>query len=459
MKRCIRNGRIIDPKAGVEMIKDIWIEDGVVVDITDSRVSRIRNDALEQMEYIYANGKWIVPGLIDLHVHFREPGFEKKEEIQTGCLAAARGGFTTVCCMPNTKPPIDSEEIVRYIDEKVKNANGVKVLQVAAITKEQKGEELTDMDLLAELGVCGFSEDGKSVMDTLLMREAMIKAKERNLPIFSHAEDSNLSGDGCMNLGVYSQLTGLQGIPSEAEELIVARDILLAKATGCRLHLSHISTRGSVDLIRVAKEWGVNVTAETAPHYFHLTDVDILVDDGMPSQGETRKLSPSGRTVDTNKKMNPPLRSKGDKKAIIRGLRDGTLDAIATDHAPHQMEEKKKPFQEAPFGVVGLETSFAVSYTCLVKSGLMTPMQLIDKLSTAPAKILGLENAGSIEVGKPADLVIIDVEKSFIISSEDFLSKGRNTPFEGMEAFGEIECTMVNGNIIYNAGNLLFDSE
>ena len=329
-------------------------------------------------------------GLVDLHVHLREPGFEYKEDIESGCRAAKRGGFSVICCMPNTNPVIDCREVVEYVKNKAAGINGVEVLVIGAVTKGQLGKELADIEAMAEAGICAISEDGKSVMNSGLMREAMIKAKKLGIPFFSHAEDENLAG---LPIG---------------EELIVSRDILLAKETRCRLHLCHISTEGSIDIIRKAKAEGINVTAETAPHYFTL-------DKSVVGQN-------------ANRKMNPPLRTAKDVEAVRRALADGTIDVIATDHAPHARHEKEAEFGKAPNGVIGLETSFAVSYTSLVMTGILTAGELIDKMSVKPAEILGIK--------LPDRTVIFDVDEEYTIRSEDFASKSVNSPFIGMKVRG-----------------------
>lgn len=421
MKLCIKGGLIINPKTNTEEINDLWIEAGKIIGIGQD-IGELADSIID------AKGKWVVPGLIDLHVHFREPGFEHKEDIKSGCLAAAKGGFTTVCCMPNTQPVIDNECIVEYINTMAKKANGVNVLPVGAITKGQEGESLANIGKMVEHGICGVSEDGKSVMDAGLMKKAMQYVKPFNIPIFSHTEDHSLAG-GSMNAGENAQLFGIKGIGREAEEIIVARDILLAKYTGAKLHLAHMSTKGSIELIRMAKMQGIEVTAETAPHYFTLDD-SLLGD------------------YDTNKKMNPPLRTKEDVKAMTIALKEGIIDVIATDHAPHHYDEKNVEFDKAPFGIVGLETSFAISYTYLVKTGILTPLELIDKMSTKPAQILGIDK-GSLELGKIADITLIDPEASYEIDPKTFVSKGKNTPFTGMKVSGEVVATLVNGQVIY----------
>lgn len=421
MITCIKNGLIINPKTRMEEVNDLWIKDGKVVYIG-------KEYSEEANEVIDATGKWVVPGLIDLHVHFRAPGYEHKEDIESGTKAAAKGGFTTVCCMPNTNPVIDNECVVEYINSMAAKANGVNVLPLGAITKGQQGETLADIGKMKEHGICALSEDGKTVMDSGLMKKAMAYAKPFNLPIFSHTEDRTLTG-GAMNAGENAQLFGIKGIPREAEEIIVARDILLAKYTGTPLHLCHISTEGSLEIIRFAKAQGVNVTAETAPHYFILDD-SILGD------------------YDTNKKMSPPLRTTKDVEAMKRAIVDGTIDVIATDHAPHHYDEKNVEFEKAPFGIVGLETSFGLSYTHLVKTGLISPMALIEKMSTKPAEILGIDK-GDVSVGKTADITILDPEVTYTIDESTFAGKSKNSPFIGMTVQGEVSHTLASGKVIY----------
>ncbi|WP_206459586.1 dihydroorotase [Anaerovorax sp. IOR16] len=439
MKLCIRNGMVISPANKLEQLADVYIEDGIITGITNPGERNFHGEYKE----ISASGKWVVPGLIDLHVHFREPGFEYKEDIESGCRAAAKGGFTTVCPMPNTKPAIDNPELVAFVAKKAMEANGVAVLPIGAITLGQEGNELSDFEAMknAPGSIYALSEDGKSVMDSQIMMQAMKKAKDLNLPIFSHTEDRELAKGGVMNEGETARSLGLSGIPSEAEEIIAIRDILLAKNTGCQLHLCHISTKGSVELIRQAKYYGIPVTAETAPHYFLLTDKDVIKN-GQETGSKRLKADP-------NWKMNPPLRSEEDRLEIIKGLKDGTIDVIATDHAPHHSEEKAKTFQEAPFGIIGLETSFALSFTALVKTGILSPKELISRMSKTPAEILGIDR-GVIEVGKTADLAIIDVEKEYEINFDSFASKSRNTPFMGKKVFGQVCYTMVDGKVIYS---------
>lgn len=427
MKTIIRGGLVVNPSTKMEEVTDVLIEDGVI-----GAIGQVDEQILEDrdVKIIDASGKLVVPGLIDLHVHLREPGFEHKENIESGCKAAAKGGVTTMCCMPNTNPVIDNECVVEYINTMARRANGVKVLPVGAITKGLEGEELSNIGQMKDHGICAISEDGKTVADAGLMKKGMSYAKPFNLPIFSHTEDRTLSG-GAMNGGTNAQIFGIKGIGRDAEEVIVARDIILARTTGAHLHLSHMSTKGSIDLIEMGKKvWGMkNLTAETAPHYFILDD-SILGD------------------YDTNKKMSPPLRTSEDVEAMKMALKSGIIDVIATDHAPHHYDEKNVEFEKAPFGIVGLETSFALSYTHLVKTGILTIQELLEKMSYNPAKIIN-SPAGRIEVGAPADITIIEVDTPYTINKETFVSKAKNTPFDGMEVYGDVQMTLVDGKIVY----------
>lgn len=451
MDLLIKGGRVIDPSQGIDKTADIFVKDGVIGGIYNPE-EKLPVEASEDVRVVDAEGKWVVPGLIDMHVHFREPGFEYKEDIKSGCAAAAAGGFTTVCCMPNTKPNIDSVETVELIKQKADEACGVRVLAAACITKGQQGVEITDMEALEEAGVCGFSEDGRSVNDINIMREAMRTAKCMNMPIMDHTETEEFSHGGCMHKGRYSELAELAGIPAKAESDMAARDILLAKDIGCDLHLQHISKASSVKVIRLAKSMGIPVTAETAPHYFTLTDADVVVRKEDIDINEEHSyhydIRQNGFVADTHRKMNPPLGSGGDRHAVISALIDGTIDVIATDHAPHSEEEKARPFDKAPFGVVGLETSFAVSYTELVETEIITPSRLIELMSLNPARIMRC-GGGTLGKGRRADIAIIDIEKEYVIDSERFSSKGRNTPFEGKRVRGEVLMTIAAGKIIY----------
>ncbi len=422
MSLLIKNGRVIDPTENRDGVFDILIKDGIVAEIGENLTAKA--DTI-----IDAANKWVVPGLIDVHVHLREPGFEHKETIETGSKSAARGGFTTICCMPNTKPSIDTPETVEYIKNKAKEAGIVNVLPVGAITVGQEGKELTDMKKLVEAGICAVSDDGRSVMNAKVLKEAMEYTKQFNIPMLSHCEDMSLMG-GSMNEGENSKLFGLKGIGNEAEDIITARDIILANTTGVRLHLCHVSTELSLEIIRFAKLLGANITVETAPHYFALTDDRV------------------GKEQDTNAKMSPPLRTKKDQEAMKKALKDNTIDIIATDHAPHHADEKNVDFEKAPFGIVGLETSFGLSYTNLVDAKILTPMQLIEKMSTNPAKLLGIDK-GTIAKGKAADIAIIDPSEKYTINPEEFVSKSKNTPFGDTIVKGQIHYTIVKGKVVY----------
>ncbi|MGI6751483.1 MAG: dihydroorotase [Anaerovoracaceae bacterium] len=446
MKLCIMNGLVLSPadgvNEGIEEICHLYIEDGIIKRIIKKGMEG--NEPFHDGRVIDANGKWVVPGLIDLHVHFREPGQTHKEDIESGCRAAAKGGFTTVVCMPNTEPPLDSPRLIGFIDKKGRESCGINLLSAASITEGQKGNELVDIDALARLntrcfelsgrGIAAFTEDGKTVTNTRIMLEAMEIAKGFDIPIFSHAEDHHLSG-GAMNQGETAKKLGISEIPAEGEEIIVARDMLLSKNTGCRMHFCHISTKTSVELIRLGKEMGLSITAETAPHYFILTEEDVEQPKG------------TGR-ADPNYKMNPPLRTREDREAIKRALEDGTLDVIATDHAPHHKDDKKKDFESAAFGITGLEISFPLCFTHLVNTGLLTPIQLIDKMSRTPADILNIPR-GTIGEGRVADLAIFDVDEEYEVDVNDFESKGRNTPFQRRRVFGKTLFTIVGGEIVY----------
>ena len=382
-------------------------------------------------EVIDANGMYVMPGFIDLHVHLRDPGLTYKETLATGGAAAARGGVTTICAMPNTKPVIDTRELVEEVHERAKKESPVHVIQIGAITKEQKGEELADIKGMGEAGCHAISEDGKSVMNASLYRKAMKIAKENGISIFAHCEDITMVEGGVMNADAKAEKLGLKGITNAVEDVIVARDILLAKETGVRLHLCHCSTKDSVEMIRLAKEEGLPVTGEVCPHHFTLCTDDIKENDG-------------------NYKMNPPLRSRKDVEALKAGLASDIMDVISTDHAPHSEEEKNQPMEKAPFGIVGLETSAALTYTELVKPGIISMMQMAEKMSYNPAQILGLTEKGSVSEGKIADLVIFDAEKEYRIDTASFASKGKNTPFQGYPVSGEVACTIVDGKVVYH---------
>ncbi len=424
MSLLIKNGHVIDPEIKLDMVRDVLIQDDRIV-----RVDENISDAAD--EVIDANGMYVMPGFIDLHVHLRDPGLTYKETLATGGAAAARGGVTTICAMPNTKPVIDTRELVEEVHERAKKESPVHVIQIGAITKEQKGEELADIKGMGEAGCHAISEDGKSVMNASLYRKAMKIAKENGISIFAHCEDITMVEGGVMNADAKAEKLGLKGITNAVEDVIVARDILLAKETGVRLHLCHCSTKDSVEMIRLAKEEGLPVTGEVCPHHFTLCTDDIKENDGYY-------------------KMNPPLRSRKDVEALKAGLASDIMDVISTDHAPHSEEEKNQPMEKAPFGIVGLETSAALTYTELVKPGIISMMQMAEKMSYNPAQILGLTEKGSVSEGKIADLVIFDAEKEYRIDTASFASKGKNTPFQGYPVSGEVACTIVDGKVVYH---------
>lgn len=375
------------------------------------------------------SGLTVFPGLIDMHVHLREPGFEKKENIESGCKAAVKGGFTQICCMPNTSPVIDNKVVVTYIKARAEEVNLCKVHPVGAITKGQEGKELSAIGAMKAAGAVALSEDGKTVEDTKIMSLAMQYASDFGLVCLCHCEDKGLVDGGVVNEGFRSTLTGLKGSIRAAEDIIIAREICLSESLNIPVHICHVSTYSGVQLIREAKARGVFVTAETCPHYFTLTDEVVS-------------------SFDTNTKVNPPLREEKDRLAILEGLKDGTLDCIVTDHAPHHADDKNVEYNLAAFGISGLETSFALSYTALVKSGLISLPQLAEKMSARPAKILGLEG-GELAVGKSADFTAVDLNEEWTVDPAAFVSKGKNTPFAGRKVFGRVKLTVVDGEIKY----------
>ncbi len=380
---------------------------------------------------IDAAGLHVFPGLIDMHVHLREPGFEYKEDIASGSAAAVRGGFTQICCMPNTDPVCDNAAVVGYIVARGREVNLCKVRPIGAITKGEKGEQLAEIGKMKEAGAVAISDDGRPVANARIMRLAMEYASDFGLICLSHCEDKDLVDGGVVNEGYNSTLAGLKGIPRAAEEIMLAREIILAETLGKRAHICHVSTKGGVQLLREAKKRGVAITAETCPHYFTLTD-DVIT------------------SFDANTKVNPPIREAEDVVAIREGLRDGTLDCIVTDHAPHHKDEKNVEYNLAAFGISGIETSFSLSYTYLVKAGVLTLEQLADRMSAAPARILGLEG-GVLAEGNAADIMLADLNAKYVIDSKDFVSKGKNTPFNGTEVYGKVCCTIVDGDVKYGA--------
>ncbi len=417
----IKNGHLVDPANQRDEVCDIFI--------CDNRIEKIGSGLFdEDAILIDAEGKIVMPGLIDLHVHLREPGFEYKETIATGTKAAAHGGVTTICPMPNTNPVIDSVERVKDLLKRAKESP-VHVLPVGAVTVGQAGKELADIRGMKEAGAVALSEDGKSVMDTALYREGLYEAARCDIPVFAHCEDKSLVGNGVMNAGKKAEELGLPGISNAVEDVIAARDIFMSKEAGNRLHLCHCSTKDSAVLVKMAKEQGLLVTGEVCPHHFTMSDDEITQDHGRF-------------------KMNPPLRSREDVIALKEALRDGVMDVISTDHAPHGEEEKNQSMKKAPFGIVGIENSFALGYTELVRTGYLTLPGLIEKMSVNPAKVLRIEK-GNLAEGKVADVVVADLTEEYEICPEEFFSKGKNTPFAGKKVFGRIDVTIVDGKIVY----------
>ena len=423
MKLLIKNGNVIDPATNTDAVMDVLVEDGVIKEVAPS----ITVDFDKEID---ASGLVVAPGLIDMHVHFRDPGQTYKEDILTGSKAAAKGGFTTVCCMPNTNPVIDSAEVVKYIIDKAAENKYTNVLPVGAVTIGMRGEEITDIEELKAAGICAISEDGKSVMDVEVYSKAMAKAAELNVPVLAHCEEINLVQGGVMNADSKAEKLGLKGITNEVEDIIAQRDINLAEKFGTTLHLCHCSTKDSVEMLKVAKAKGVKASGEVCPHHFTLTTDDI------PSN-------------DANFKMNPPLRTAEDRDALIKGLSEDILEVISTDHAPHSEEEKANGFENSPFGIVGLETSVGLTVTKLVKPGHITLKQMIEKMSYNPAKILGIEK-GTLKEGSVADITIFDPDEEYTVDKNDFESKGKNTPFDGYKLFGKVKYTVLDGEIVYN---------
>lgn len=413
-KILIAGGRVIDPASGTDKVADVKIEDGVIVKDFSGKVA---------FETIDAKGLIVTPGLIDMHVHLREPGREDEETIATGARAAAAGGFTTIVCMPNTSPPIDNRAVLDYVTDKAADV-AVNVLAIAAITAGLAGKCLSEMGDLAAGGAVGFSDDGRPVTDSGLMRRALEYSKVFDLPVISHAEDAFLSKDGVMHEGFISTQLGLQGIPAAAEETMIARDIILAELTGARLHITHVSTAGGVALVRAGKKRGIRVTADVTPHHLVLTDQNL-------------------KGYDTNYKINPPLRTQADNKALTEGLIDGTVDAIVSDHAPHAAQEKEQEIETAPFGAIGLQTTLPVLLTHILSERFDLPA-LIGKLTVGPARILGL-SAGTLSPGEPADITIIDTKAKHKVEAGAFLSKSRNSAFIGADLGGKAIYTIVGG--------------
>ena len=425
MRIVIKNGRVVDPASRVDEELDLLIENDRIADL--SRNIAVRDD----YGVIDAKGRLVLPGLIDMHVHFREPGREDVETIYGGSTVAAKSGFTSVCTMPNTDPVIDNQALVRFI--KLEAEKGpVNVYPVATATKGMKGGEISEMGELIGAGAVAFTDDGLPITSSILMRRALEYSRMFDVPIISHAEDLELTDDGIMNEGKNSILLGLKGIPSESEEVMIARDVILTRLTGGRLHVAHVSAGGAVEIIRRAKTDGIRVTCETAPHYFALTDDAVA---------ECLAMA----------KMKPPLRTEEDRRAIIEGLRSGVIDVIATDHAPHSHNEKMQELEYAPFGIVGLETAVPLIISVLVRENGFSYFEAFEKVTVNPARILKIER-GELRAGRPADITVIDPEKKIMVNEEFFLSRCKNSPFIGRELYGSVEYTVCNGNVVYSGG-------
>ena len=418
----LKNARIIDPARNIDQVGDLGIADGVIVDVAE----------LKSPEVIDLTGKVLSPGFIDVHVHLRQPGNTTAETIATGSMAAAAGGFTSIVAMPNTNPAADTAGAIEYLHSIAAGQAVVKVLPCGNMTKGGKGEEMAGIGSLKKAGVVALSDDGKCIQDHGLMRHVVEYAKSFGLPIMDHCEETTLAAGGVMNEGKWSVLLGMNGISKASEELIIARNIIFAREIGWKIHMQHVSTRESVDMIRRARAKGIPVTGEATPHHLTLTDECV-------------------KKFDTNYKMNPPLRSEDDRQALIEGVADGTITVIATDHAPHTETAKLVEFDHAPFGIIGLETALPVCFTQLVVPGIITIPQLIAKMTVGPAEVLGMENY-DLSIGKAADITVFDPEAEYIVDKEKFHSKSRNTPFDGMKVRGQINLTVVDGKIVYRRG-------
>jgi dihydroorotase len=423
MKLLIKNGHVIDPATKTDGIMDVMINDG--------KIAEVKHKIHESdCEVIDASGKYVVPGLIDVHTHLREPGHEEEETIASGTRAAAKGGVTSILCMPNTHPPLDNAPAVEFVLLKAQKEGLINVFPVGCITKNSAGEELAEIGVLKKAGVIAISDDGNPVMNAQVMRRALEYTKMFNIPVISHSEDKDLSMNGVMNEGNVSMVLGLRGIPRQSEEVMISRDIMLAELSGGHLHVAHVSTAGAVELIRNAKKMKINVTSETCPHYFSLTDQAV-------------------KGYNTNTKMKPPLRTSEDVEAIKRGIADGTIDCIATDHAPHTEEEKNKEYDLAPFGIIGLETLLGLVVTELVEKKAISFYDAIAAMTSKPAKIFGLAGRGTLKPGSIADIAIIDLKKEFTVNADEFVSKSRNSPFIGWKLRGAAEMTIVGGKIVW----------
>ncbi len=423
-KLLIKNGRVIDPANQIDNTLDVLIENDKIAQI-DKKITDNKADIIDATRLI------VTPGFIDMHVHLREPGREDKETIKTGSWAAAAGGFTSVACMPNTNPVNDNESVTEFILNQAKKEAVVNVFPIAAVTKSSQGEELSEIGGLKQAGAVALSDDGLPVSNSRIMRRVLEYSKMFNLVIINHCEDLNLANEGVMHEGYYSTFLGLRGIPAASEEVMVARDLILTDLTGGNYHIAHLSTKGALELFMQAKKKKLNVTAEVTPHHFTLTDENLT-------------------TYDTNYKMKPPLRSKEDVKALIKGIKDGYIDVIATDHAPHLYDEKNVEFDYAPFGIIGLETAVPLILDKLFFKAKIDLNRIISMLTVNPARILRIER-GTLSIGAKADITILNLNKIHTTNADQFLSKSKNTPFNGMKLKGSVEMTLVNGKLVWNA--------
>jgi dihydroorotase len=424
MKLLIQNGRLIDPSQSIEGKFDLLIEDGRVTGLE-------KNISISEAQVFDATGCVVAPGFIDLHVHLREPGEEYKETIETGARAAAAGGFTSIGAMPNTNPVNDNAAVTRFIVDRARETAVVNVFPVGAITRESKGETLAEIGDMIEAGAVAISDDGRPVMSAQVMRRAMQYAHQLGIPVIDHCQDLHLSANGVMHEGYYSTLLGLKGMPAAAEEIQLARDVVLSGMTGAHIHIAHLSTAGSLELVRQAKRKGLPVSCEVTPHHFTLTDEAVA-------------------GYDTNSKMSPPLRSRQDVESLLEGIADGTVDAIATDHAPHHWDEKVLDYDQAPFGIIGLETAVSLALDRLVHSGRITLTRLVELQSTNPARIIGLDR-GTLRVGSVADITIFDPQRPITVTVNQFKSKSRNSPFNGWTLNGSVRATIVAGKIVFES--------
>lgn len=424
---CLRGGRVLDPANGLDRLADLWLDQGKISGLGEEAPAALRTHP--DAEVIDVTGAVVCPGLVDIHVHLREPGQEEKETVATGTRAAARGGFTTVACMPNTSPPLDDRPRIEFVIRRAREAGYARVLPIAAVTRGQMGEALTEIEDLVEAGAVAFSDDGKPVHNAEIMRRALELTRPLGVPIIQHAEDPDLKGTGVIHEGWIATRVGLKGIPDAAESVMVARDALLAELTGGRVHVAHVSAARSVDIIRKAKARGIAMTAEVTPHHLILTDEAV-----------------SG--YDTNTKMNPPLRSTRDREALIEGVVDGTIDCLATDHAPHTEIEKDNDFDSAPFGILGLETALGLYIKALVEPGHLTLPELLLRMTRRPLEVLGRQG-GTLEPGEPADVTVFDPMGRWTVVASESASRSRNTPFDGWELPGRVLVTILGGQVTY----------